>query len=63
MDRKKREKIIDDAHQLFENTEWYYGEDEYHQVPYWDTYDQLINERYEKLIDEESQKLRRSASK
>lgn len=63
MNRKEREKIVNDAHQLWENTEWYYGRDEYDQIPYWDTHDELINERYEKLIGEELQQSRRTNSK
>lgn len=58
MDKKEREKIISDAKQLWKNTKCHYDSQGY-LVPEWDTHDEIINERYRKLMYEESQQSRR----
>lgn len=58
MDKKEREKIINEAKQLWENTTWHYDSQGY-LVPDWGTHEEIVNERYSKLMYEESQQSRR----
>lgn len=61
MDKKEREEIISDAKRLWENTNCHYDSQGY-LVPEWGTHEEIINQRYWKLMYEESQKLSRDRS-